>query len=192
MMRRTYDDVMDVIGTLAENTNAAVVSTKQSADAVLILTNVVNEQSKKIQELETKLKDNSELLGGLSSTVEGIDNGLKELRDIVKIIQENEEITTTQQETIVSTARRRIYEILGKDELDLKKYFRTFVVRLYKDTRKYAGLGSKISRTRKGDFQRCINYIEAWTPSCGCTELKNYADRNAEARRKAKSLGYDV
>lgn len=192
MMRRTYDDVMDVIGTLAENTNAAVVSTKQSADAVLVLTNVANEQSKKIQELETKLKDNSELLGGLSSTVEGIDNGLKELSNIVKIIQENEEITTTQQETIVSTARRRIYEILGKDELDLKKYFRTFVVRLYKDTRKYAGLGSKISRTRKGDFQRCINYIEAWTPSCGCTELKNYADRNAEARIKAKSLGYDV
>lgn len=120
MMRRTYDDVMDVIGTLAENTNAAVVSTKQSADAVLVLTNVANEQSKKIQELETKLKDNSELLGGLSSTVEGIDNGLKELSNIVKIIQENEEITTTQQETIVSTARRRIYEILGKDELDLK------------------------------------------------------------------------
>lgn len=47
MMRRTYDDVMDVIGTLAENTNAAVVSTKQSADAVLVLTNVVDEQSKK-------------------------------------------------------------------------------------------------------------------------------------------------
>lgn len=59
-------------------------------------------------------------------------------------------------------------------------------------SRKYAGLGSKISRTRKGDFQRCINYIEAWIPSCGCAKLKSEADEKAEAKRKAKSLGYDV
>lgn len=29
-----------------------------------------------------------------------------------------------------------------------------------------------------------------WIPSCGCAELRAKADRNAEARRKAKELGY--
>lgn len=54
-----------------------------------------------------------------------------------------------------------------------------------------AGLGSKIARTKKGDFQRCIDYIESWIPSCGCAELRNKADKKAEARRKARELGYD-
>ena len=83
-------------------------------------------------------------------------------------------------------------QIIGGDAFEIKKYFRIFVMRLYTDARKYAGLGSKISRTRKGDFQRCINYIEAWIPSCGCAKLKSEADEKAEAKRKAKSLGYDV
>ena len=81
-------------------------------------------------------------------------------------------------------------DILGNDELEHKKYFRTFIQRLYTDCRKYAGLGSKIARTKKGDYQRCIDYIEAWNPSCGCVALREKADKNAKARLKARELGY--
>ena len=49
---------------------------------------------------------------------------------------------------------------------------------------------SKIARTRKGDYQRCIDYIEAWIPSCGCAELRSKADAYAKARLEAKKLGY--
>ena len=65
-----------------------------------------------------------------------------------------------------------------------------FNQRLYTDCRKYAGLGSKIARTKKGDYQRCIDYIEAWNPSCGCVALREKADKNAKARLKARELGY--
>ena len=99
-------------------------------------------------------------------------------------------MTTTQQETIVELAQRRVSEIIGNDPLERKKYFKIFIQRLYKDTRQNAGLGSKIARTRKGDFQRCIDYIEAWIPSCGCAELRAKADANAKARLDAKALGY--
>ena len=102
----------------------------------------------------------------------------------------NEEVTTTQQETIIESAQRRVVEIIGNDPLERKKYFKIFIQRLYKDTRQNAGLGSKIARTRKGDFQRCIDYIEAWIPSCGCAELRAKADANAKARVEAKALGY--
>lgn len=71
-----------------------------------------------------------------------------------------------------------------------KKYFTIFVRRLYKDTKSNAGLGSKIDRTRKGNFQRCIDYIESWIPSCGCAALRAKADANAKARLEARELGY--
>lgn len=43
----------------------------------------------------------------------------------------------------------------------------------------------------KGDYQRVIDYIEAWIPKCGCAELKLEADKRAESRRKAKGMGYN-
>lgn len=75
-------------------------------------------------------------------------------------------------------------------EEEQEKYFKIFIQRLCKDTRKNAGLGSKISRTHKRDYQRCIDHIEAWIPSCGCAELRAKADANAKARLEAKKLGY--
>ena len=102
----------------------------------------------------------------------------------------NEEITTEQSETLRECAEKRVVEILGNDALERKKYFTIFVRRLYKDTKSNAGLGSKIDRTRKGNFQRCIDYIEAWIPSCGCAELRAKADANAKARLEARELGY--
>ena len=87
---------------------------------------------------------------------------------------------------------KRVLEIIGDDSLEVQKYFRIFVQRLYKETRQNAGLGSKISRTKKCDYQRCINYIEAWIPSCGCSALRAKADSNAKARLEAKKLGYVV
>lgn len=109
--------------------------------------------------------------------------------DIIQL-KENEEITTTQQEMIIELARKRVIIIIGDDPLEIKKYFKIFIQRLYKDTRQNAGLGSKIARTKKCDYQRCVDYIEAWLPSCGCAELRAKADANAKARLEARKLGY--
>ena len=114
-------------------------------------------------------------------------NTMKE--DIIQL-KENEEITTTQQEMIIELARKRVIIIIGDDPLEIKKYFKIFIQRLYKDTRQNAGLGSKIARTKKCDYQRCVDYIEAWLPRCGCAELRAKADANAKARLEARKLGY--
>jgi len=90
----------------------------------------------------------------------------------------------------IESAQKRVVEIIGDNPLEREKYFKIFIQRLYKDTRQSAGLGSKIARTRKGDYQRCIDYIEAWIPSCGCAELRAKADAYAKARLEAKKLGY--
>lgn len=137
-----------------------------------------------------KIDKQRELLSGLAESVSNIDDQVTGLGNEIEQLKLNEEVTTTQQEIIIEAAQKRVTEIIGNDPLERQKYFRIFVQRLYKDTRQNAGLGSKIARTHKGDFQRCIDYIEAWIPSCGCAELRAKADANAKARIKARELGY--
>lgn len=129
-------------------------------------------------------------LGVVTIAVTTLSDDIGVIKEDINLLKLNEEVTTTQQETILETAQKRVSEILGDDELERQKYFKIFAKRIYSDTRHNAGLGSKISRTRKGDFQRVIDYIEAWIPSCGCAELRAKADRNAEARKQAKEQGY--
>ncbi|MFQ7208584.1 MAG: ORF6C domain-containing protein [Coprococcus sp.] len=138
------------------------------------------------------VKSMSNQLGIVTSAVNGLTDEVGQITGRINQLELNEEVTTTQQESITEAAKKRVCKILGSDEFEQKKYFRIFVQKLYGDTRKNAGLGSKIARTRKGDFQRCIDYIEAWILSCRCAELRAKADRNAKARRKAKELGYDI
>ena len=132
----------------------------------------------------------SRQLGIVASAVDTLTGDVISIKDDILQLKMNEEITTTQQETIIELARKRVLEIIGDDPLEVKKYFKIFIQRLYKDTRQNAGLGSKIARTKKCDYQRCIDYIEAWIPSCGCASLRAKADANAKARLEAKKLGY--
>ena len=118
----------------------------------------------------------------------GINDKVESLENDIDQIKFNEEVTTTQQEMIVEAAQNRIVEIIGNDPLERTKYFRIFISRLYRDARQKAGLGSKIARTRKGNFQRCIDFIESWMPSCGSAELKAKADADARARLEARRL----
>ena len=136
------------------------------------------------------LNNMSKQLGVVASAVNSLTDDVSTIKDDIFQLKMNEEITTTQQETIIELARKRVLEIIGDDPLEVKKYFKIFIQRLYKDTRQNAGLGSKIARTKKCDYQRCIDYIEAWIPSCGCAELRAKADANAKARLEAKKLGY--
>lgn len=169
-MAKNYNEIMELIGKTVEITK------DNSENTAIVL---------------KRLESQERLLGGLSKSVNRIDETVSGLGDDIAQLKLNEEVTTTQQETIIESAQKRVSEIIGNDAFERKKYFKIFIQRLYKDTRQNAGLGSKIARTRKGDFQRCIDYIESWTPSCGCAELRAKADANAEARRKAKELGYE-
>ena len=168
-MAKTYEEIMELVEKTAE------IATSNTENTAIVL------QKLKAQEL---------LLGGLSNTVDRLDNKMTDIGNDIDQLKLNEEVTTTQQEIIVESAQKRVVEIIGDDPLEREQYFKIFIQRLYKDTRQSAGLGSKIARTRKGDYQRCIDYIEAWIPSCGCAELRAKADAYAKARLEAKKLGY--
>ena len=169
-MGKSYEEIMELVGKTAE------IATANTESTAVVL---------------AKLQAQEQLLNGLSNTVTGIDTRIGELGDDIEQLKMNEEITTTQQENINELARKRVLEIIGDDPLEIQKYLRIFIQRLYKETRQNAGLGSKVARTKKCDYQRCVDYIEAWIPSCGCASLRAKADANAKARLEARKLEYE-
>ena len=132
----------------------------------------------------------SKQLGIVASAIDTIRTDVDGLTGRMDRLEQKEEITTEQASTINRAIRKRVGDILGNNEEDLAKYRRIFSASLYGDARKYAGLGNTYPATKKENFQRVIDYVESWIPSCGCSELKRKADDKAKARMKAKELGY--
>lgn len=141
-------------------------------------------------QIATNVNGISRQMGIIATTVDTLCTDVGDLTGRMDVLEQKEEITTTQTEEIKNAACRRVYEILGDGKITHEKYYRTFIRRLYGDTRHYAGLGSSIPRTRKCDYQRCIDYIEAWIPTKGCAGLKEEIDEKAKAKRIARELGY--
>lgn len=152
--------------------------------------NLTKSNSESTAAIIVDLQNTKNAVGGLAIQIKNINDNIGNIGDRMNNIEQSEEITTEQNENIIETVRRRIGEILGQDPFDRSKYYRIFAQRLYSDVRRKANMGSKAARTRKRDYQRVIDCIEAWTPSCGITNLKREADKNAAARKKAKEDGY--
>lgn len=174
--------------------NNELMNTNKNFNDAMVALNAALELSKSntenISTIIGEIKTQRRAIGDLTKTVSDIDTAIKQLNDDFDLFKLNEEITDSQATSIKSACVKRVCEILGEHALDRKKYFNIFIKNLYKDARKYGVLGSKIATTKKGNFQRCIDFAESWVPSCGCAALKARADRNAEANRKAKELGY--
>lgn len=154
--------------------------------------------------LEQLIRGNAEAIKGVTAMITNLSanfvgikdemiitkNDIAKLSDRMFTIEQNEEITSDQCDTITASTKTRITQILGSDELVRAKYYKLFSSRLYSDARKYAGLGSRIARTKKRDFQRILDFIESWNPDGGSVNLKAYGDKLAKARVKARKMGY--
>lgn len=116
-MAKTYEEIMDLVGKTAE------IATLNTENTAVVL---------------QKLKAQEQLLGGLSNIVDELDKKMICIGNDITQLKLNEEVTTTQQETVIELARKRVLEIIGNDPLEVKKYFKIFIQRLYKDTRKKA------------------------------------------------------
>lgn len=147
------------------------------------LMNIVGQTSMSVQGV-------AQQMGIVATKVSNMENDVVYLKDEIEHIKQNEEITTEQVTTITNAAKSRIRQILGEDEFEYAKYSKGFFGRLYTDARNNNGMGSSIAKTRKGNFQNVLNYIEAWNPKGGTRSLKDEIDKKAEANKKAKELGY--
>ena len=145
---------------------------------------------KTINNMIALIQHNTNDINALQDTVSSIKDKMNTIVDDVTTLKYTSEIDTKQHENITKAAKRRVFALIGYDPLDQKKYFRTFIAKLYSDTKKYANLGPQIAVTHKEDYDNCMNYINTWVPYGGVESLKKFIDRTAKAKRKAKKKGY--
>ena len=95
----------------------------------------------------------------------------------IRNLEENEEITTEQCGALEDAIRRRVTGLLGYGSFDYKVYFGEFSKKLRRDAHYKLTVPLKLSKTRKRDFQRYANFIEAYIPDNGVTGLKEDLDK---------------
>lgn len=157
----------------------------------------VNRQSFDIETLTNLIGTTAMNTNQLSKQMGILDAGLTDVRNDVSIMKTdieelkyNVEITDAQANQIRRTAQLRVSEILHNSNLEKAKYYRRFIARCYSECKRDGGMGSHIATTKRGDYQRVINYLEAWIPKGGIDKLKKYVDECAEANRLAAESGY--
>mgnify|MGYP002567470594 CR=1 FL=1 len=124
----------------------------------------------------------SDQMGMITTRVNTQEIELCKVKTRLDTLEYKSEISGAMCTNIKSAAAKRLIDILGEEDFKSQKYNSLFFARIYADARKYAGLCKPISMTQRGDYQRVINYIEAWTPMCGIKILK--ADALERARKR--------
>lgn len=132
----------------------------------------------------------SRQMGLVANKVDSLDKCMTMLVDRVDGIELRSEIDSDQEERLRETVNKRVYEILHYDPLEIAKYSRRFFSRCWSDAKRDAGVAASYKATKKENYQRAIDYIEAWFPREGCTAFKDKIDEAAKAKRKALDEGY--
>lgn len=132
----------------------------------------------------------SQQMGLVANKVDSLDKCMTTLVDRVDGIELRSEIDSDQEERLRETVNKRVYEILHYDPLEIAKYSRRFFSRCWSDAKRDAGVAASYKATKKENYQRAIDYIEAWLPREGCAALKDKIDEAARAKRKAQEEGY--
>lgn len=158
-----------------------------------------------IQELMFGIKNQSEQMGILTSTVKKLDNRYGELavemNDMngrIQHLEDDQFVDLIKADNIKHSAQSRVAELL-EIEFDERggvtdesmyvyhKYFSKFVGRLHVDAR-HAGLeGPRIYATPRKNYQALLNFINDWQPKRGVNGLKDYYDKLAAIRREKRN-----
>lgn len=149
------------------------------------IANIVGATSMNVQGLSNQM-------GIVVAAVDDMRNDIGAMKDDIYQIKYNGEITNSQSKTLAKAVKRRVYEILSNNPYEIAKYSKSFMARCWKESKDFGGVAEVYKETQKGDFQRAINYIEAWIPIGGCAKLKAEIDEKANARKKARFNGYEA
>lgn len=163
---------------------------EQILQAMQLTAQCMNSTEKTTNNMIALIQHHSTEINALQDSVNSIEDKMINIVDDITTLKYTSEIDTKQHEKLTSAAKRRVFSLIGYDPLDQKKYFRTFISKLYSDAKRYANLGAQISTTHKEDYEKCLEYINNWTPYGGVDSLKKQIDRTAKAKRKAKKKGY--
>lgn len=157
------------------------------------LMNLVGQTNLNVNQIAVKVQD-------VSKKVDSFEESMLRIENRMDGLENREEITYEQQNTIDSLVSQVVYSRLGignepakwsvKERLINKKYGRLFRSRLRREVSNKGHLAFPFRTTKKGNFVDACKDIEAWQPRYGIEALKREADDNAIADKIAKEQGY--
>lgn len=99
------------------------------------------------------VKSMSNQLGIVTSAVNGLTDEVGKITGRIDQLELNEEVTTTQQETITEAAKKRVCEILGSDEFEQKNILEFLFKNFMETQEKMLVLVQKLLEHEKAIFK---------------------------------------
>lgn len=141
----------------------------------------------------------SEQMGLLTTKVNQHEEKIQALEDRQHYYEDNLRITRSQGKNIKKAVIGRVNDLLGIEfeggkvaeeciAID-QKYRGGFISRCYTDAKRDGVMSECYWETPRSDYDRCIEYIEAWIPQVdgGTTAYKKYLDIRREERDAKKA-----
>ena len=104
---------------------------------------------KLIGENSTAINQLSKQMEAIITSIDELRTGMKDIKNVIEELKCDIVISPKQVDKIKLLVCKRVCEILGDDEHERNKYYRTFVMQCYSDCRTEVGLGYRISATKK-------------------------------------------
>lgn len=100
----------------------------------------------------------------VSEKVDKFDDRFNSLDNRMNRLELHEEITTDQVKDMKSAVCARCYELLKPYTSEPNKYIHVIIPMIYSAAKRESSMGNEISRTRKEDYDRVMEYILRWYP----------------------------
>ena len=139
-----------------------------------------------------------EQVGVIKTSVTKLRGDVDCLKEDLQGVKDDMRITRSQSKQIRRAVIGRVNNVLGIEfeggkvkDGDIPcdvKYRQGFIARCYTDAKRAGVLAECYSDTPRRDYDKALEYIEAWVPEVdgGTSEYKRYLDLRAEAKRKEK------
>jgi|GEM_PF-6920354 len=147
----TMEQIQQVIGSGIQLSNNAI--------------QIANSNAQNIEVMMAKINQQGSLIGGLAKQLSGLDGTVSSISGRLDNLELNEEITDEQRQQLNQACKNRVSHILDYDEESVNKYFRVYILDLYKFLKNGYGMGAKISTTRKRNYDVAMKGIDSWYPN---------------------------
>lgn len=118
-----------------------------------------------ISVMKVTIMQQGSLIGGLAKQFNDLDGTVSSISGRLTDLEQNEEITDEQRQQLNQACKNRTACLLDYDEESIAKYYRFYILDLYKFLKNNYGMGAKIATTRKRNYDRCMKGIDAWYPN---------------------------
>lgn len=145
--------------------NKVIMSMEQMQQMLGSAIQISNNNAQSTEVMMAKINQQGNLIGGLAKGLSSVEDNVNDVIFRLNNLELNEEITDEQRLQLNQSCKNRVSCILDYDENLIHKYFRVYILDLYKFLKNKCGMGAKISTTKKRNYDVAMSGIDTWYPN---------------------------